>query len=278
MRRRVNTDQIETDADKTMLHVSKAILDSERFEAIARIDRQTREYVKSRALPFPFKRGMHLMPVGLIKEVEGQLEVFEQERQRCITLAMQEYPLLVEASRSRLKSLFNANDYPPTETLRQAYRRELRYLTLSVPGVLKQVSPDLYARESQQAEDTWYEATLSAQMTLRQELGELVNRAVARLQPREDGKRGGMRESLLDNFLDFLRLFQARNLADDAALETLVEQCQQLMTGVGIFDIRTNPTVRDEIRQGLTEVQARLQTLPSAAGLRKIRFAADSEA
>ena len=110
-------------------------------------------------MPFPFKRGIYLLPIALIAQVEVWLDACDVARQVLIRVALDAYPRLIEEIRGRLGSLFNATDYPPVSQLAKAYSRDIQYLTLSVPDSLQAVSKAVFERERARAQRQWEEAT-----------------------------------------------------------------------------------------------------------------------
>jgi hypothetical protein len=273
--RKVNVDQITTDADKDLLRVSKHILESPEFKTIARHDEQTRDFIKSRALPFPFKQGVYLLPLALLETVEQELSRCNRAREVLIDEALAVYPRLITQDRERLGSLFNADNYPERERLREAYGRELQYLTLSVPAALQAVSPDLYAREQAAAVEQWEEAARQSQTLLRQTLYDLVGRAAERLAD-ANGKPKVFRDSLLTHLQDFSEVFDARNLAQDYELSTLVIRVRRLIEDVDAQDLRQDGQLRASVQAGMSEVKEALEALPLTRQ-RRIRFAPDGQ-
>ena len=65
--RKVSTSQIEADADKDLLRVSKHLLDSAELKAIGRFDGEIRRYLYNLCLPFEI--GIHLLPVAALEKI-----------------------------------------------------------------------------------------------------------------------------------------------------------------------------------------------------------------
>lgn len=77
--RKVSTSQVEVDTDKTMLRVTKTLLDSDELAAIGKLDAETRAAIVAIALPSFFRSGVYLVPIPAIEMIEGILE-FRQEQ------------------------------------------------------------------------------------------------------------------------------------------------------------------------------------------------------
>ncbi len=76
--RKVSTSQIEADADKDLLRVSKHLLDSAELKAVGRFDGEIRRFLYNICLPFEI--GIHLLPVAALEVVEERLRKFAADR------------------------------------------------------------------------------------------------------------------------------------------------------------------------------------------------------
>src|SRR5437667_310686 len=80
--RKVSSAQVEVDADKNSIHISKSLLDSPELEAIRRLDGEIRRYLYSTCLPF--EPGIHLLPIGLIEPADAKLNEFRAKREELV--------------------------------------------------------------------------------------------------------------------------------------------------------------------------------------------------
>ena len=119
--RKFSTALLEVDADRELLSLSKTLLKSEPLAKITTLDGEVRRFLYSRGLPSLFRDGVYLLPITLIEETEAKLEGFRDKRSDLIETFLEEYPKTVEASRLRLRALYNPSDYPPAEKVRKAF-------------------------------------------------------------------------------------------------------------------------------------------------------------
>src|SRR6266478_1568839 len=78
--RKVSTTQLETDADKDLLRVSKRLVDSAELKAITRFDGEIRRFLYNICLPFEI--GIHLLPITALETVEHRLRQFAEDRRQ----------------------------------------------------------------------------------------------------------------------------------------------------------------------------------------------------
>ena len=90
--RKVSTSQIEADADKDLLRVSKHLLDSAELKAIGRFDGEIRRFLYGICLPFEI--GIHLLPVAALEVVEDRPRQFSTDRTELVKSFLFAYPSL----------------------------------------------------------------------------------------------------------------------------------------------------------------------------------------
>ncbi len=92
--RKVSSAQVEVDADKNSIHISKSLWDSPELEAIRRLDGEIRRYLYSICLPF--EPGIHLLPIGLIESADAKLNEFRAKREELVEVFLGAYPRLCQ--------------------------------------------------------------------------------------------------------------------------------------------------------------------------------------
>src|SRR5207244_6711476 len=113
--RKVSTSQIEADADKDLLRVSKHLLDSAELKAIGRFDGEIRRFLYNICLPFEI--GIHLLPIAALETVEDRLRKFAEDRQALVTAFLSVYPGLSQDAAKRLRGWYKPSDYPPIDAV-----------------------------------------------------------------------------------------------------------------------------------------------------------------
>jgi hypothetical protein len=261
-KRRVNNSEIECDTDKSLLSVSKEILDSEAYSRIVSLDNDIRRWVNTYSLPGQiFKRGIYAVPATLVEKVESKLLDFAASRTELVNLFINEYPSKIELAKSRLGSLFNPKDYPSKESMRSSFEFNTRYLSLGVPDNLNSISKDLYDKEKEKARQQWENALKEWQVLLRQEFYSLIEHLREKLDGnRENGKPKIFRDNTIKNINEFLNNFEDKNISGDEYLSKLVSQTREILTGVDADSIRDVPQVKDFVRTGFQAIKDNLDT------------------
>jgi len=259
--RKVSTSKIDVNADKTMLHVSKNLLDAKEYDEIKTHDGKTRAWLATRALPSMFKEGVFRVPNTLVVEVDEYLNKRAVERKALVEKFRKAYVKRVTEAIERLKGLANVNDYLTADDACDKFQLEWRYVTFSTPDALKNLREGLFQRERDKLAKSVQDAAEEIKSVLRVQMAALVDRMVTQMTPTKDGKKKKIYDSLVGNVADFLATFNARNLADDSQLQGLVEKARQTIAGVTPALLRESDGIREHIATGFGEIKKQLDTM-----------------
>lgn len=268
--RKVSTSQIEADADKDLLRVSKHLLDSAELKAIGRFDGEVRRFLYNICLPFEV--GIHLLPVAAIEVVEEKLRHFATQRQELVKAFLAVYPALCHEAAKRLRGLYNPADYPPASDVEREFGFAWQYVSFGVPDQLKGISQEVWQQEREKAAQRMAEASSEIQQVLRETMAKLVQHMAERLKVGEDGKPVRFKETTVSNLVEFLANFEFRNVTDDAELQGLVNQARTLLQGVEADDLRSTGELRARVQSGMEGLASQLDTMLTKTGGRKFRF------
>ena len=268
--RKVSNSQVEVDTDKSLIRVSKHLLDSKELRMIANFDGEIRRYLYDTCLPF--EAGIHLCPVALLEEMEGKLRAFTGSREGLVQEFLTAYPSLCQEAAKRLRSLYNPADYPPLENVAQQFTFTWQYISFGVPDQLREISTKIWQDEREKAAQVMAEAGREIQQVLRTAMAELVKHMRDRLKDGPDGKPLRFKETTVSNLVEFLGTFDFRNVTDDAELKALVDKARELLPDVSADDLRTTAGVRAKVQQGMADLAAELDTMIVKKPSRKFRF------
>lgn len=264
-RRRIRTDQIQTDADPEMVHVAKDIFESKELQAINRHHGTIRNHLASRCLPSPFRSGVYLIRLKLVSEVMESLKLYEQAEQELIRQFMEFYKGIYEQRdneesplRKKLGTLYDPSDYPSPERVLKSFRFTTQLWEIGTPGALRSIDKALYQREAEKMENVWEEARQGITQVLLQEFRDMTSRMADRLTVGTDGKPKVFRDSLVGNLQEWLDIFDKRALTDDATLLEQVQKARKLIAGIKPEVIRDSESLKAEIAEEMQTITAKL--------------------
>lgn len=268
----------EVETDRTLVHVSKDILDSPELKAIQRHHGELRSYMRGRCLPAPFK-GVNLLALELVETTDKWYQAWLADDLDLRAAFGRVYPAKIREAQQRLGVLFDPRDYPPAETIDRAFGSNLRYLSVGVPGMLEQINKAIFRREVEKTEAACAEITQEINDVLYATVKELVDHMVERLTPEADGKPRVFKNTLVTNMTEFLDTFPARfgvikQGGDPTALEQLVAQAKDVLQGVTPKTLRDSGKIRDYVRTNLEKVKQSLDAMVTT----RTRLVLDEEA
>lgn len=275
--RKVSAAALEVDADKTLLALSKCILDSPELKKVAQLDSEVQTYLKALCLKSMFSGGIYLIPLGAIEEVNDALQAFAERRQALVGDAVAAYDQRAEETAERLGVLRNALDYPSEARFRGTFYFEWQFVTWETPTRLKAIRPALFEIERQKAAVKLTAVAEECKTAMRAGMKDLVEHMVDRLTPDEDGKPKRFQKSTVANFHAFFRTFDLKNVTDDTELAAIVTQAKAVMSGVDADALRKQDVMRDLVTDGLRKIQEQLQTMTVDRSTRAIDLDGDDD-
>jgi hypothetical protein len=265
-KRKVSTKQIEVDADKSMLHVSKDILESDKLKAIVRFDADTKRFIKYRSLPSKFMSGTYLLPISLIEDTEKILRERSAQREELVSGFMLEYQEKKSEGLQRLAALAREKDYPLEDKVRACFGMEWSYTEMSTPGRLKSISIALFEQEKQKAQATWNNAIADGQQILRDSFAGFVDQMTSILTPSDEGGKKRIKlpedkRTWYADFQDFMANFSSLDMAGDAELAQLVETARKATNGIMPKQLKTDEAIRDSLKKTMDSLKNQMAPL-----------------
>ena len=261
-RKTVGSDEVETDADRKMIHVCKDLFESDHYDDIVTHDGKTSKYIKRLTTGAPFLRaGVSLLGQALVTEVDSYLKGRAVERRALVGLFIEQLPLCKQSAEIRLGSLFNRADYPSAESVEGAFRIDWSFLEFQTPGKLRGISPEIWAQQQAKLASAIQSAADECTIMLRAEAAGLLNKMLDRLSPDDSGKRKKFHDTLTENVHQFLDTFAARNITNDNQLAKLVEDVRAIMKGVDASHLRDSDTLRAKVTGQVGAISAKLETM-----------------
>jgi ElaB/YqjD/DUF883 family membrane-anchored ribosome-binding protein len=260
---------LNTDADLSLMKVSKQLLDSEELSAISKADQKIRKWIDNTCLPFD--SGLRLLPIGLIDKAVQKLEAYEGERKVLVDAFIAAYPALQAEAQKHLGSQYNPSDYPHVDILKGKFYFSWGLVNLGTPDALKHISTDLFNKEKAKFEASYSSAQEEITNLMRTALYKVVTNLQDKLTPGDDGSKKILKESAIVNVQKFLDDFPLRNVTNDTELEAVVAQVRELLSGVSAPTIKSSDELRSKVLEGIEKVSANLGDMIEIKANRKFR-------
>ncbi|MDE2096116.1 MAG: hypothetical protein KGL39_02650 [Patescibacteria group bacterium] len=228
-------------------------------------------------------RGVYFVRRDMVEAFEEHLEESRRMlREELLPLFVAAYPKAKEDAKrpvndqdpdhGGLGSLYCEVDYPTVEELRQCFGIEHSWFALSVPDELPE---EVRKKETDKLRETFERAQQECLYALREGFTGLVAHAIDRLKvPAGEKPKVFVADSMVGGFMEFFDTFRAKNLMDDAALEAVVGQAQEIVMqfAPNIQRVKGSINLRNDIAAKLGDVKSTLDGLLKDRPIRKFNF------
>ena len=242
-------------ADRELLSASKLILDLKHpaYRAVAAVRSEASGYWRTVTLPFP-DAGIRLLPQNSLGMFASTMQTYRERLQESARELSSQYDTIKSEAQRRLGTLFNASDYPTT--LDGLFDLEVSYPTIDPPNYLMALHPDVYQAEQARVRERFESAVELAEQAFATELQRLTAHLAERLTGLHDGQPKVFRDSAVENLREFFERFRRLNIRSSPELDTLVEEAQQVITGIEPQQLRDSVRLRQMVARDFEQIQA----------------------
>lgn len=254
-RRKVKNSQIEVDADKELISVSKQLLEADEFDAILQLDGEVYRWLDVRALPSELRKGIWLMPTGFIEDVTKYLKDAEAKRSKLVDAFLLVYAEKVKYAKKRLRELFNELDYPSVEHVKQCFRLRWQYLSFGTPTSIADLNQAIFDEEKAKAAKIWEDTAEMIVQLQMAELSNLTGHLIERLDPSKDGKKKIIRDSVVSNIKEYCDLAPIRNATNNDQIKKFITDTKKLVATCDPESLRNDEKFREKVQADFSKLK-----------------------
>tara|TARA_R110002126_G_scaffold257342_2_gene400363 strand:+ start:58 stop:906 length:849 start_codon:yes stop_codon:yes gene_type:complete len=251
-------------ADKGVASVSKKLLgDCAELDAVQKFVANSRNVHYACTMPWS-DTGLRLLPTTQYFKYHGEMTGLQSEYKRLVQVFLDAYSWEIQNAQLKLGGMFNADEYPTTDSLTHKFRFQINYMPLPDAGDWR-VS---IGNETEQALRSQYEGYYKNQ--LQSAMGDVWKRAhdalskmSERLDYADDNTRKVFRDSLVSNVHDMIELLGACNVTGDPVMARAQRDLDDAMRGITPDALREDAYLRAETRRKVNEVKKVIDNLPS---------------
>lgn len=252
-----------------LVTASKRLIDTKNatYRTLTAIKSQASSYWRSMTLPYP-QEGIRLIKQSDVAAFEDKMREFKEQLAAAASNLQLEYESLKEAAREKLGDLFNPLDYPPT--LEGVFEIKWEYPPVEPPNYLMTFNPELYSQEQSRVQQRFEAAVVMAENAFAEQLQEMISHLIERLTDEPDGTKKTFKASAIENFKEFYENFRRMNVRSNAQLENLIQQANDIVSGVDVTALRKNNDLRQNLSNQMQTVKTTLDTMITNAPRRRV--------
>jgi hypothetical protein len=229
----------------------KKLLSGTRLDEVQKLVGAIRVWHYEQTLPWS-DGGSRLLPMANFFDYKQRLGEFETQFVEAVEDFLTQYPTLVSAAAFQLGDLYNAEEYPSVDKVRDKFR--FRYVFLPVPeiGDFRIDVNEAHKAELVKQYEQFYENKLSEAMNdAWGRLHECLSKMSGRLAGEE---KQIFRDSLVNNAVELCSLLTKLNVANDSKLEEARKKLEGILVGVTPKDLRDDTDLRKDTKAKVDEI------------------------
>lgn len=231
----------------------KLLAGSDKLEKVQKIVTAIRTWNYQQTLPWS-DGGSRLLPMKNFFDYKETLNNFENQFTQAVDEFLTEYPQLVSSSAFTLGDLFDRNEYPDVEELRNKFR--FKYVFCPVPdaGDFRVDVEESAKQELEEQYKSYYTEKLNSAMNEAWErLHEVLKHISERLDYTDENKKKFW-DSTITNATELCELLTKLNVTNDPKLEQARQQLEKALHGVEPSDVRESEGIRKSVKSKVDEI------------------------
>lgn len=199
--------------------------------------------------------GMRLLTTAMFFDYHNKMTTAQAEFEGLVDTFLNVYAYEIMQSQAKLGNLFNADEYPSTDSLRSKFKFNIAYIPmpdhgdwrLDINNEAKTIMQDSYR--------TYYEDKLNTAMAdIWQRCYDALNRMSERLDYKDKDTKKIFRDSLVENVLDICDLLSKCNVTGDSRMEAMRINLENMFSGVTADALREDDYLRMDTKRKVDAV------------------------
>jgi len=253
----------QANAAKGVANVNKKLLgDCAELDAVQKFTANARNAHYAMTMPWS-DTGLRLLPTTQYFKYHGEITALRSEFERLVSVFLQAYEWEISQAQVKLGDLFNVDEYPTADSLRDKFRFGVNYMPLADVGDWR---VDI-GNEAKGVLETGYKKFYADQLA--NAMGDVWKRAHKALSAMSDKldyadgpTKKIFRDSLVENVQDIVELMGACNVSNDPVMAEAQRKIDQALRGVTPDALRDDSYLRAQTKRQVDEVKKIIDNLP----------------
>lgn len=249
-------------AQKGTANVNKKILgDCAELDAVQKFAANVRNAHYAMTLPWS-DTGLRLLTTKNYFGYQQQLTALQAEFNNLVEKFLAAYGWEVGQAQVRLGALFNANDYPSADSIRDKFKFNINYMPVPEAGDFRLDVSNEANKQLAEHYNNYYQTQLKTAM---QDVWTRAHNALSKMSERLDyadhQTKKIFRDSLVDNVLEVVELMDTCNITGDTHMSAIKTKLRDALSGVTPDALRQDEYYRLETKRKVDEAIASLPSI-----------------
>jgi hypothetical protein len=202
----------------------------------------------TRTLPWADK-GARLLPTSLFLDYKAEANIRRDTFNQMVDAFIGNYPALVQTASNYMGTLFNQDDYPSANTVREKFGYRMVFSPVPESGDFRLDLPKQDILEMAQSYESAFNDRLAEAMrTPWEQLHKMLGSMSAKLTEGDDDTKKRWHDTFVTNAQEMCAMLTHLNVAKDPKLEAARRQLESAMVGVDIEDIKDDELIRADLK------------------------------
>ena len=226
----------------------------EKLDAITKYGAAVRNWMYTQTLPWS-DFGARLIPTANFFKFKQELDDKEAEFDRMVEDFIQEYPNLISMQAFKLGDMFDREEYPSPDSIRDKFKFRVSFMPVPESGDFR---VDIGNEAVQQLREQ-YDADFQAK--LEQAMGDVSKRLIdglayvaERMTDKEDGSRKMFQKTLIDRLGETIASVRALNVTKSEAIEQMASMAESAIQGVDVDVLKEMPSAREQLKSRVDSI------------------------
>ena len=208
----------------------------------------------TRTLPWADK-GARLLPTSLFLDYKAEANIRRDTFNQMVDAFIGNYPALVQTASNYMGTLFNQDDYPSPDAVREKFGYRLVFSPVPESGDFRLDLPAQDIREMEQSYQSAFDDRLAEAMrTPWDQLHKMLGTMSTKLTEGDEDAKKRWHDTFVTNAHELCAMLTHLNVAKDPKLEAARRQLETAMIGVDIEDIKDDELTRANLKGKLDNI------------------------
>lgn len=219
---------------------NKRLLPKEALKPVRNVENKI--YTKHSDLTVPwYFNGVDFLPSKLFLPYTEAMRALKDEHTGAVNVLVQQYPVYRANRAKELGTMFNADDYPPPDVLRDSFNIDIRFMPVPEAGDFR---VDLENEEIAKLQESLNKDLTEVQHQAMHNVWTRIVTVLDHVYDRLSDPERIFRDSLIDNALQLSELLSGLNITNDPRMEVVAKGIQTDLCKHSADTLRNDPDIR----------------------------------
>lgn len=248
-------------ASKELTNVTKKLIDCEELSAVVKFGANARNIHYSMTMPWS-DMGQRIVTTQQYFKYHEVMTELQQEFDRLTQAFLEVYDYEVTEMQLKLGDMWNRDEYPTADAIRDRFRMRISYMPLPDAGDWRIDIQNEAQQQLTQQYAAYYTSQINNAMNdLWHKLHDNLNTLVRQLDYDADGKRNRVYDTVFDRAHELVEMLSTCNVTGDSQMEAMRQRLDTALYGLTADAVKRDDTLRDNAREKVKDAIANLPSL-----------------